>query len=182
MQASQKEISKGKRIVLAACICLSLWLLWSISSIDIALPGVGWISKTAQPSCEYLAEDHETLFILRTGATEIAERVPTHFSTSLRCFPQHVIFSDYAETFLGERVLDALEHVDPDIVANNSDFELYRRVKQYGRAGLHQSELSGNRSQAPSGTGHTEIPGWKLDKGEFVPMVNRTLYEYPRQT
>lgn len=64
-------------------------------------------------------------------------------------------------------------------MANHSDFELYRRVKQYGRAGLDQSELSGNGSQALSGTGHSEIPGWKLDKWKFVPMVNRTLYEYP---
>jgi hypothetical protein len=179
-QALQKEMPKRKQIVLAACICLSFWLFWNISSINIALPGVGGISKADLPSCKQLAtEAHETLFILRTGATEIADRIPTHLSTSLRCFPQHVIFSDYAETFLGERVFDALEFVAPDIVANNSDFELYRRVKQYGRAGLDQSELSGNGSQAKSGTGHTEIPGWKLDKWKFVPMVNRTLYEYP---
>jgi hypothetical protein len=55
-----------------------------------------------------LAEDHETLLILRTGATKIADRVPTHISTSLRCFVHHIIFSDYAETFQGKRVLDAL--------------------------------------------------------------------------
>ena len=179
MQAPQKEMSKRKRIVLASCICLSFWLFWNISSIDIALFGFGGVSKAVLPSCKTLTEDRGTLFILRTGATEIAERIPTHFSTSLRCFPQHAIFSDYAETFLGEPVLDALEFVNPDIIANNSDFELYRRVKQYGRAALDQSELSGNKSQALSGTGHTEIPGWKLDKWKFIPMLNRTLYEYP---
>jgi hypothetical protein len=48
------------------------------------------------------------------------------------------------------------------MVANNHGFDLYRRVKQHGRAALAQSELSGNHSQAPSGSGHTEIPGWKL--------------------
>jgi hypothetical protein len=155
------------------------WLYWNISSIYITPPGVVDLSKAALPSCKYAAEDHDTLFILRTGATEIADRIPAHISTSLRCFTQHVIFSDYAETFHGESVLDALEFVDPEIVANNRDFELYRRVKQYGRDLLSQSELSGNRSQAPSGTGHTEIPGWKLDKWKFVPMVNRTFYDYP---
>jgi hypothetical protein len=131
------------------------------------------------PSCEHLPEDHGTLVILRTGATEIADRIPAHISTSLRCLPQHIIFSDYAETFHGERVLDALELVDPDIVANNHDFELYRRLKQHGRAVLAQSELSDNRSKTPSSTGHVEIPGWKLDKWKFVPMVNRTFYECP---
>jgi hypothetical protein len=173
-------MSRRRRTILASCICICLgfWLFWNISGIDIALPGVGSISKAVLPSCKHSA-DHETLFILRTGVTEIADRIPAHLSTSLQCATQHVIFSDYAETFSGERVLDALELVDPNIVANNSDFELYRRVKQHGRAILSQSELSGNLSQAPSGTGHTEIPGWKLDKWKFVPMVNRTFYEYP---
>lgn len=179
MQALQKELSKKKGGVLTACICLTLWIFWHISSLDIALPSIGGISKAALPSCKHSTEDHETLLILRTGATEIADRIPTHISASLRCFTQHVIFSDYAETFLGERILDALESVDPNIVTNNHDFDLYRRVKQHGRAILAQSELSGNQSQAPSGSGHTEIPGWKLDKWKFVPMVNRTFYEYP---
>lgn len=180
LQASQKEMSKRTRIISVACLFLgvSVWLFWNTSSTDVTLPSVAGISKAVLPPCKHLAEIHETLFILRTSATEIADRIPTHISTSLRC-TQHVIFSDYAETFLGERVLDALESVDPDIVANNSDFELYRRLKQHGRAVLAQSELSGNRSQTPSGTGHTEIPGWKLDKWKFVPMVNRTFYEYP---
>ena len=126
-----------------------------------------------------MTEDNETLFILRTRTTNIADRIPSHVSTSLHC-TQHVIFSYYAYTFLCDIVIYALELVDPDIVANNRDFDLYRRVKQHGRAVLSQSELSGNLSQAPtSGTGHEEIPGWKLDKWKFVPMVNRTLYEYP---
>jgi hypothetical protein len=90
-----------------------------------------------------LAGGDETLLILRTGATEIAERLPIHISTSLRCFPRHIIFSDYEETFLGEQVFDALESVDPNIVSENNDFELYRRLKQDGRTGLAASELSG---------------------------------------
>lgn len=179
MRAPQKDVSKRRRIVSAACICLTFWLYWNISSIYIAPPGVGGFSKAVVPSCEHLVEDQETLLILRTGATEIANSIPAHIATSLRCLTQHVMFSDYAETFHGERVLDALEFVDPQIVANNRDFELYRRVKQYGRAALAQSELSGNRSQTPSDTGHTEIPAWKLDKWKFVPMANRTFYEYP---
>ena len=179
MQPPQKGMSKRRAIVLTTCICLTFWIFWNISSLDIALPSVGGVSKATLPSCKHSAENRETLLILRTGATDIADRIPTHISTSLRFFEQHVIFSDYAETFLGERVLDALELVDPDIVANKHDFDLYRRIKQHGRAALAQSELSGNQSQTPSSSGHTEIPGWKLDKWKFVPMVNRTFYEYP---
>jgi hypothetical protein len=179
MQAPQTDISKRRQITLAACVCLTFWLCWNISGIGGARIDVDGISKATMPSCKHLPEDHGTLVILRTGATEIADRIPAHISTSLRCLPQHIIFSDYAETFHGERVLDALELVDPDIVANNHDFELYRRLKQHGRAVLAQSELSDNRSKTPSSTGHVEIPGWKLDKWKFVPMVNRTFYECP---
>lgn len=76
-------------------ICLTFWLCWNISNLDIVLPGVGGISKAGLPPCKHLSEDHETLLILRTGATEIADRIPAHISTSLRCVTQHVIFSDY---------------------------------------------------------------------------------------
>jgi hypothetical protein len=124
MQTPQKDVSKRRRIVSAACICLMFWLYWNISSIYITPPGVVDLSKAALPSCKYAAEDHDTLFILRTGATEIADRIPAHISTSLRCFTQHVIFSDYAETFHGESVLDVLENSStqrswPTIVTSN---------------------------------------------------------------
>lgn len=130
-------------------------------------------------ACEDLPGADDTLLILRTGATEIADRLPAHISTTFRCFPHHIVFSDYEETFLGERVIDALEFTDPDIQAHNDDFDLYRRLKAKGREGLIESELSGSESQTLSDSGHNEIPGWKLDKWKFVPMVNRTLYEYP---
>jgi hypothetical protein len=95
---------------------------------------------------------------------EIADRLPAHISTSLRCFPNHTVFSGDEENFQGERVLDALEFIDPQIVANNKEFDLYRRLQRDGRAGLAPSELSGNEAQALSDSGHAEIPGWKLDK------------------
>ena len=179
MLAPQKAMLKSRGLLLAACLCLTLWLFWSHSTADVALPSPGGTRKAVLPPCRHLVDDHETLLVLRTGATEIADRIPTHIGTTLRCYPNHVIFSDYAETLLGERVLDALESVDPVIIANNKDFEVYRRLKEHDRTALAQSELSGNDTWAPGGSGHEEVAGWKLDKWKFLPMVNQTLYEYP---
>jgi hypothetical protein len=164
----------------AAGLCLGCLLFWTFSptssSLHLATSG---ISTPRSLPCHSLPGTKETLFILRIGATEIADRLPAHISSSLRCFPNHVVFSDFEERSQDENVLDALEFVDPQIIANNQGFELYRRVQRDGRAGLAPSELSGSEAQALSDSGHAEIPGWKLDKWKFVPMVNRTLYEFP---
>jgi hypothetical protein len=165
----------------AAGLYLGCLLFWTFSPTSSS--SLQFISDTSTAvrslPCHELPGGQETLFILRTGATEIADRLPAHISTSLRCFPNRIVFSDYEEQFDGERVLDALEFTDPQIIANNQGFELYRRLQRDGRAGLAPSELSGSEAQALSDSGHNEIPGWKLDKWKFVPMVNRTLHEYP---
>jgi len=166
----------------AAGLCLGSLLFWTFSptsaSSNLPLAAGGTSTPRGLP-CHDLPGGQETLFILRTGATEIADRLPAHIATSLRCFQNHIVFSDFEERFQDENVLDALESVDPQIIANNQGFELYRRLQRDGRAGLSPSELSGNEAQALSDSGHSEIPGWKLDKWKFVPMVNRTLFEYP---
>ena len=89
------------------------------------------------------------------------------------------MFSDYAKTFLGERLLDALELVDPDIVANNHDFDLYRRIKLYRRAVLSQNELSGNQSQHPSGTGNNGDPRVEAGQVEVRPDGEQDVLRMP---
>lgn len=119
------------------------------------------------------------LIVFRTGSTELEDRLGIHLSTSLRCFPNYLIFSDYEEHYNGEHILDALADVTPEILANNPDFELYRRLQQGGRASLDPSELAGSPDGFAVVTGKTDNPGWKLDKWKFLPMVNRTYYERP---
>lgn len=131
-------------------------------------------------ACRNLPGAEETLVVLRTGSTELVNRLTIHLSTSLRCFSNHLIFSDFEEDFHGEHILDALADVSPVILSNNPDFELHRRLRQHGRDSLDSSELA---DSAPDRyavkTGKAENPGWKLDKWKFLPMVNRTLHERP---
>lgn len=160
-------------------VFICVFLLISLSVIKIGHSP--WISTfgTNHLGCESLPRADETVVILRTGSTELAEKLPIHLSTTLRCYPNYLIFSDYEETFSGERVLDALDSVDQNILANHPDFEIYRRLQENSRASLTEADLSNGPADFKSSTGNDDNPGWKLDKWKFLPMMNRTLFEYP---
>ena len=129
--------------------------------------------------CLGLPGANDVVVVLRTGSTELADKLPIHLSTTLRCYPNYLIFSDHEETYEGERVLDALDSVSEEIQQTNKDFELYRRLRGGGREALDLSELSGAKTELIQGVGKGNNPGWSLDKWKFLPMVNRTFYEQP---
>lgn len=130
--------------------------------------------------CRSLPGAEDVVVILKTGSTELQDKLPVHLNTTLRCYPNYLLFSDYEESFHGEHIYDALEFTTPSMREQNPDFELWRRLqKGGGRSALKPSELSGPISRPNSAMGKPENPGWKLDKWKFLPMVNRTLSEYP---
>lgn len=120
--------------------------------------------------------------VIKTGSTELSDRLPIHLSTTLRCYPKKsMIFSDYEEDYQGEHIYDALESVDLEVLASHADFALDRHLVQNGTGALAPSELSGPDTECTEATqsGKTDNPGWKLDKWKFLPIVNRTFYEHP---
>lgn len=129
--------------------------------------------------CSQLPGANDTLVILKTGATELQDKLPVHFHTTLLCYPNYIIFSDLEEEFEGHHIIDALDFVDPVIKQTDDDFELWRRLQEHGRSVLAPDELSGPESKVSPMTGKGSNPGWKLDKWKFLPMVNRTLELYP---
>jgi hypothetical protein len=170
-------------IISTILICLAFVVYWHTDlairlSQATHLPDEK-VSEPPNPPCWGLQGADDTVVILRTGSTELDDRFRVHLSTSLRCFPNYLIFSDVEETYHGEHVLDALSTVDDDIRANHPDFDLYRRIQSQGRAALDASELSGSPEAFERMNGNTENPGWKLDKWKFMPMLNRTIHEYP---
>jgi hypothetical protein len=172
-----------ERIAFASALAAT-YLLWSIATIgsdDTSRTGLlpGQPLLQIQLPCRSLPGADEVLVIIRSGSTELDDRLPIHLSTSVRCFPNYLIFSDLEENYGEERILDALADVDPCIVNENPDFELYRRLQKGGRDSLTPSELAGPPDTFSSRSGKTSNPGWKLDKWKFLPMVNRTLHERP---
>lgn len=115
-------------------------------------------TESASTDCRGLPGASDTLVILKTGATEIYEKLPAHFVTTLRCSTDYLIFSDVEQDIGPFHVHDALAAVSADIKASHKDFELYRQLQQYRAEGQDAALLKGGS-------------GWDLDKWKFVPMV-----------
>lgn len=129
----------------------------------------------SDPPCLSLPRAENAVVIMRTGATEVQDKLPIHFNTTFKCYTDLIIFSDYEETFQGHLVHDVLANVDKKIKAENDDFEIYRRLQKEGHAGLQPEELSGTESFEGGKGGKKENPGWRLDKWKFLPMMKETL-------
>lgn len=177
--------TRTRRSVTLLLLCLTVLIFWSSSHSSHRLSLPSFHAASEEPptpinlSCRSLQGANDTVVILRTGSTELEDRLTAHLSTSLRCFPKYLIFSDLEEKYLGEHIRDALSSVQDDIRNNHPDFELYRRLQKHGRAALESSELSGPPEAFEHNDGITQNPGWKLDKWKFMPMVDRTFQEHP---
>ncbi|KAF2854179.1 glycosyltransferase family 31 protein [Plenodomus tracheiphilus IPT5] len=109
------------------------------------------------------------LVVIRTGATEIHDKLPIHFDTTLRCVPSLVIYSDYSETIAGHAVHDVFRGVNKSLIATEPDFAHYRYLQSQGRQGLNTTAHFGS---GPTGS---ENPAWKLDRFKFLPMLDEAL-------
>ncbi|KAF7185224.1 Glycoprotein-N-acetylgalactosamine 3-beta-galactosyltransferase 1 [Pseudocercospora fuligena] len=131
--------------------------------------------------CHALQGGEDVLVVMRTGATEIKDKLPAHLNTTFLCYKNLVIFSDYEEEFRGWKVHDVLANVEDEIKTTNVDFEHYQHVLKVGRSGLDESELAGKNSYDSGPVGKNDNAGWRLDKWKFLPMMNSTLAMYPDQ-
>ncbi|TKA83191.1 hypothetical protein B0A55_00682, partial [Friedmanniomyces simplex] len=132
------------------------------------------------PPCRALAGAEDVVVVMRTGATEIKDKLPVHLNTTMRCYPDTLIFSDYAEVFEGEQVYDALASVDAHVKETNMDFAHYMRLQKVGREGLDEDELRDDTFDSGP-IGKNDNPGWRLDKWKFLPMILRTLELRPQK-
>lgn len=130
--------------------------------------------------CSELEGASDVVFIIKTGATEVDEKIPVHFNTTLRCFPNYLLFSDFGENYQGHTIYDALGEIVDQVRLDNDDFDLWRRLHEKGREGLAANELSINDHTDPNGgSGNPDNGGWRLDKFKNIPMVNYTIHKYP---
>lgn len=155
--------------VVFACVIILVFLrprLDITSAWNIVLPTSHSTDAASEPhTCSKLPFANDALVVMKTGSTELQVKLPIHFNTTFRCYPNYVIYSDVAEEFHGHQILDSLEDVDPEIKASHDDFALYRRLQQEpGRASLQQFQLSESDNKPPGTNDKTESSGWKLDK------------------
>jgi hypothetical protein len=129
--------------------------------------------------CQKLEGGEDVLVVMRTGATEIKDKLPVHLNTTFKCYNDYIILSDYEEEFQGHQVHDLLSNVENDVKDTHPDFALWRRLQANGRSSLDASELSGAISPESGSVGKNYNEGWKLDKWKFLPMAVRALELHP---
>lgn len=146
MSVTLRSKRPTRGITSTGLICLALFVYWhthlAVLSSQATFQSDEGITQPPKPPCWGLRGSEDTVVVVRTGSTELEDRFRIHLSTSLRCFPHYLIFSDLKEHYHGEHVLDALSTVNDDIKANHADFDIYRQIQSQGRTALDPSALS----------------------------------------
>ncbi|KAK4983465.1 hypothetical protein LTR50_007203 [Elasticomyces elasticus] len=124
--------------------------------------------KPTQVDCRDLPGASDIVVILKTGASELYDKLPTHFLTNFRCAPDFLIFSDLEQSFGEFHVHDSLLTVSEHVKETHWDFAFYRQLKAYGAAGGDLGDLKGKKS-------------WALDKWKFLPMIDRAYTLAPKK-
>lgn len=183
---SRRRFSRRVAAVAAALALLFLYHVFSLQSnlqrpssttsssgSDSSLENVG---GEPEPFCPPLPGIDDVLVVMKTGVTEAKDKVPIHFSTTLRCIPHYVIYSDFDEEIEGVQIHDVLKHMDPEVTRQVADFNIYNRLVRNGRKGLEEDDFA---DEVNSSLGKPNNPGWKLDKWKFLPMAQEALKHKP---
>ncbi|KAK4539533.1 hypothetical protein LTR36_010878 [Oleoguttula mirabilis] len=133
------------------------------SSITLSSAGNATISASpAQPGLDCTALQgagaEDIVIVLKTGSTEIYEKLPIHLATTFACRRDYLVYSDLAQDVGPVHVRDALALVSQEIRDTHENLAQYRLLQQHVDSGADAAELKGDKS-------------WGLDKWKFLPMV-----------
>lgn len=126
------------------------------------------VADTLTNSCHDVLGADNVLVMLKTGATEIYEKLPTHFVTLFKCTPHYMVFSDLAQDYADFPIRDAIAPVSKQLREGHEDFRIYKELQKYQREGQEPSKLKGDH-------------GWNLDKWKFLPMLHEAFEAAPPQ-
>ncbi|KAI2625571.1 glycosyltransferase family 31 protein [Hypoxylon sp. NC1633] len=113
--------------------------------------------------CASFPNSDGILLVMKTGATEVFDRIPTHLLTTLTCLPDFLIFSDMEQQVGPHHIHDALAEFEESAKAHNADFDLYRDQKECPVSQKSCVDAKRDRQKA-----------WNLDKYKFLPMMEQT--------
>lgn len=111
------------------------------------------------------------MVILKTGANEVYEKLPTQILTMLQCVDDLLIFSDLEQKLGAYHIYDALETIGEDVMNDNPDFDYYRTLQEYEKTGQDLGKLRDSTGEQ----------AWNLDKYKFMPMLEKTWQVRPNK-
>jgi hypothetical protein len=121
--------------------------------------------------CAALKKPDDIIVVLKTGANEIFEKLPTQILTMLQCVEDLPIFSDLEQQLGAYHIYDTLADVTEAVKVDNPDFDYYRTLHEYKKIGQDISTLRETTGQA----------AWNLDKYKFMPMLEKTWEKKPNK-
>ncbi|GAB7341221.1 hypothetical protein MBLNU457_7505t1 [Dothideomycetes sp. NU457] len=138
------------------------------ATVTVTESSVATPTTANDDGCSSAPNAQRVMVIMKTGATELEYKLPTHLITLLKCIPQghFIAFSDMAQTFADYPIFDALQNVSAPWKEKHEDFAHYRQIEQYRAEGGDLNKLKGDRS-------------WNLDKWKFLPMMHATYEMSP---
>lgn len=113
--------------------------------------------------CANFPNTDKILLVMKTGATEAFDKVPTQLLTAMQCLPDFLIFSDMEQQIGSYHIYDALADFDPNTLRDSSDFELYRQQQDCPVSQKSCNSVHEDRQKA-----------WNLDRYKFIPMMEKT--------
>ena len=123
-------------------------------------------SHHVNETCLHLPGADKVMIMLKTGATELYQKLPTHFVTTLKCIPHFMVFSDLEQSFADTKIHDAIKPVSKKVREKHEDFKMYREIEKWHAEGQDLGKLMGDS-------------GWNLDKWKFLPMFHETFENAP---
>lgn len=115
--------------------------------------------------CQGLEGIDDLAIVLKTGSTEIYEKLPIHLATTFQCVEDRLVYSDVQQDFAGEPVRDALALVSKEARSKRKELHQYGILNDYVREGGTAAELRGDES-------------WHLDKWKFLPMISDAYFTF----
>ncbi|KAI1812641.1 glycosyltransferase family 31 protein [Poronia punctata] len=113
--------------------------------------------------CAHFPNTAGVLLVMKTGATEAFDRIPTQLLTTLSCLPDFLLFSDMEQQIGPYHIYDALSEIEETDRVEIGDFDLYRKQKECAVSQKLCVDGKAERQNA-----------WNLDKYKFLPMLERT--------
>lgn len=128
--------------------------------------------RSRPDGCAAYPEHANVAIVVKTGATEVFNKIPTQLMTFLSCALEDVlIFSDMDQSIGSKRIYDSLDEVVPKAQKGNPDFELYKLQKAYRLEGGDIGSLRDKGSDA-----------WKLDKYKNIHTARKAWHLRPEKS
>jgi Fringe-like len=128
------------------------------------------ILRPVSNPCMGISSGEKIVVIVKTGASEAAEKVPAQMQTSLQCAENVLHFSDLEQDIGQYHTYDALDNISASVVDDNPDFIFYREQKRLWKNERDVSSVRGKKN--PSSP--NELAAWTLDKYKFLHVLEKT--------